>query len=101
MDMANEKYLNQKIRLVTIWVSGASHYPEKDRIDGMHYFELQTGDRSFETNIKKNVFVNNEGSIISDRDILADAREAGVLSEKEDTLPLNDLERIYEIVNYH
>lgn len=101
INMLNEKYSNQKIDSVTIWISGASHYPEKDRIDGMYYFELQTGDRSADTNIKKHVLVNNEGSIMSDRDILTDARKAGVLSEDENTLPMNYLESIYETINYH
>lgn len=86
---------------VEIWISGASHYPDKE--DGYFYFELRNPDEGNDILIEDGALCNNIGSIKATTDILADAIEAGVClsvpeGKRREPVLWSELRKIYQKV---
>lgn len=85
------------VKEVRLQISSEGHIPGSEHKKNKFYFELRTGDRAEETYIGIRVWVNNEGSLIANRDILKDAEDMGVIQQNME-LNMATLPQIYELI---
>lgn len=92
--------MNKPFEYIRIDVHGCSRIPMDKRSERFYYFELRTyGPGARYTYIERHVYVNNEGSLIADRDILADASQ--IAGEEVDCVDYDDLFKMYQhVVHY-
>lgn len=87
----------KRLGKISLSESGASHYPEKETHPGWFFFELRTPDEGTDSIIEDRVWFNNEGSLRADRDILADALTAGLISSRGEGVTYSDVYKMYDV----
>lgn len=87
-----------KIPCIKLNINSASRFKQENKKQNYFYFELRTGDCYKDTIICDRVIVNNEGSLETDRDILQDAIDFGIIPENERKygVDMKELENMYE-----